>query len=103
MQKLVSNASLRNIHVTGELCNASFPHSGHVYFDLADGTNKKKKLSCTYFGARNKCNAHGLSFAKVLSEDDQTKMRYKLLGFKKGVDDGIYTPSPDANCKGGGV
>ena len=55
----------------------------------------------TWVEARNKCNEHGLSFAKVLSEDDQTKMRYKLLGFKKGVDDGIYTPSPDANCKGG--
>ena len=44
----------------------------------------------TWVEARNKCNEHGLSFAKVLSEDDQTKMRYKLLGFKKGVDDGIY-------------
>ena len=55
----------------------------------------------TWVEARNKCNEHGLSFAKVLSEDDQTKMRYKLLGFKKGVDDGIYTPSPDVNCKGG--
>ena len=64
MQKLVSNASLRNIHVTGELCNASFPHSGHVYFDLADGANKKKKLSCTYFGARNKCNADTLATLK---------------------------------------
>lgn len=66
MQALVSNASpsLQNIRVTGELCNPSCPKSGHVYFDLADGEHPKKKLSCTYFCARRKCDADTLARLK---------------------------------------
>ena len=52
--------------------------------------------------AKRICESEGLSFAKILSEADQQKMRYKLRGFKSANGDpeaaGVYNPVADPNC-----
>ena len=56
----------------------------------------------TWADARQICEDEGLSFAKILSQEDQNKMRFKLRGFKEANGnpeaDGIYNPRADPNC-----
>jgi len=56
----------------------------------------------TWAAAKEKCQQHGLSFASVLSDDDQTRIRYKLRGFKTARADGIYNAVADPNCDSNG-
>ena len=52
----------------------------------------------TWEGARQVCQQNGLAFAAILSEADQTRMRYKLRGFKEARQAGIYTATASPDC-----
>ena len=57
----------------------------------------------TWMDAKLKCQEHGLSFASILSADDQTRIKYKLKGFQTAKNDGIYTGNADPNCGSGSI